>query len=54
MLKPDNEIDKKRFEEIKEMEVERGRDEEEATDIVAREVKELRKREGRSKDPEGS
>jgi len=50
MLNPDNQVDKQRFEKLKTAQTERGRDEEEATDIAAEEVKELRRREGRSKD----
>jgi hypothetical protein len=49
MLKPDNQKDKRRFEKLKGAQVERGRDKEEATDVAAAEVKEMRKREGRSK-----
>ena len=49
MLNPENEIDKERFEKLKEAEVERGRDEDKAIDVAADQVKELRKREGRSK-----
>ena len=50
MLKPQNENDKERFEKLKEAETTRGRDETEAIDVAAKEVKELRRREGRSKD----
>ncbi|HVX13652.1 MAG TPA: hypothetical protein VHC22_20885 [Pirellulales bacterium] len=50
MLKPENQVDKERFEQLKEAEVERGREEEKATEVAAGQVKELRKREGRSKD----
>ena len=50
MLNAENEQDKERFEKLKEAEVERGRDEEKAIDVAARQVKELRKREARSKE----
>jgi hypothetical protein len=50
MLKPENQIDKDRFEKLKDAQVERGRDESIAVEIAAEEVKELRRREGRSKD----
>jgi hypothetical protein len=50
MLKAENEQDKERFEKLKDTQVERGRDEEEATQVAASEVKEMRRREGRSKD----
>jgi hypothetical protein len=50
MLKPENRVDKDRFEKLKETEEKRGRDEEQAVDVSARQVKELREREGRSKD----
>jgi hypothetical protein len=50
MLKKENQIDKDRFEKLKEAQVERGRDGESATEVAAEEVKELRRREGRSKD----
>lgn len=49
MLKPENQVDKKRFERMKQTETERGRSEEKATKVAADEVKEIRKREGRSK-----
>jgi len=49
MLKPENEVDKDRFEKLKDAEIERGRDEEKAIDVAADQVKELRRREGRSK-----
>ena len=49
MLKPENQKDKDRFEALKENEEVRGREGEAATQIAAQEVKELRKREGRSK-----
>ena len=50
MLKPDNKLDKKRFQKLKDAELERGRDPDEAADVAALEVKELRHREGRSKE----
>lgn len=50
MLKPENQVDKDRFEKLKGAEVERGREEETAIDVAAQQVKELREREGRSKD----
>jgi hypothetical protein len=50
MLNSENQTDKKRFEKLKEAQVERGRDEQKAIDVAASEVKEMRKREGRSKD----
>ena len=50
MLKPENQVDKQRFEKLKDTELERGRKEEKATDIAADQVKELRRREGRSKE----
>jgi hypothetical protein len=49
MVKPENEHDKERFEKLKDVQVDRGRDEEKATEIAAEEVKEMRRREGRSK-----
>jgi hypothetical protein len=49
-LKPANEKDKQRFDRMKHTEQERGRDEAAAIDVAAKEVKELRQREGRSKD----
>jgi hypothetical protein len=49
-LRPENQKDKDRFERMKQTEQERGRDEDKAIDVAAREVKELREREGRSKD----
>ena len=52
MLNKENEKDKDRFEKLKETQVERGRDEEKATGIAASEVKEMRRREGRSKEGE--
>jgi hypothetical protein len=50
MLHPQTENDKERFEKLKETQVERGRDEEKAIEVAASEVKELRRREGRSKE----
>lgn len=50
MLKPENQKDKARFEKLKDVEEERGSDEDTAIDVAAQEVKELRRREGRSKD----
>ncbi|MFO0788846.1 MAG: hypothetical protein U0805_05265 [Pirellulales bacterium] len=50
MLNSENRKDKKRFEKLKETQVKRGRDEEKATEVAAGEVKEMRRREGRSKD----
>jgi hypothetical protein len=52
MLNEENKVDKDRFEKLKETEENRGRDEAEAIDVSARQVKELREREGRSKDDE--
>jgi hypothetical protein len=50
VLKPENQVDKDRFEELKDAEVDRGREEETGIDVAAQQVKELREREGRSKD----
>ena len=50
MLNAENEGDKEKFEKLKKTQVERGRDKETATQIAASEVKELREREGLSKD----
>lgn len=50
MLNAENEKDKERFDKLKEAETSRGRDEDVAIDVAAKEVKELRRREGRSKD----
>jgi hypothetical protein len=50
MLNQENERDKKRFEKLKETQVARGTDESKAIDEAAKEVKEMRRREGRSKD----
>jgi hypothetical protein len=49
VLKPENKKDKQRFERMKQTEQERGREESTAVDVAAKEVKELRQREGRSK-----
>lgn len=49
MLKQENEKDKERFDKMKSTEVERGRDEETAINVAAKETKELREREGRAK-----
>lgn len=49
-LRPENENDKRRFDKMKQTEKERGRSEDEAIDVAAKETKELRRREGRSKD----
>lgn len=45
-----NRVDKDRFEKLKNTQVDRGRDEREAIEIAAQEVKELRQREGRTKE----
>lgn len=50
MLKEENKVDKQRFEKLKDAQEDRGRDEEKAIEVAAEEVKELRDREGRSKD----
>jgi hypothetical protein len=50
MLKPENQVDKQRFEKLKDAELDRGREEETAIDVAAQQVKKLREREGRSKD----
>lgn len=50
MLNPENKTDKARFEGLKKEQVERGRDEQKAIEVAASEVKEMRKREGRSKE----
>jgi hypothetical protein len=52
MLKQENKVDKKRFEEKKEDKQDCGCGEQEAIQESAREVKEQRKDEGRSKDPD--
>ena len=49
MLKPENQIDKERFKRLKQTEEERGRGDEKATEVATEQVKEVRKREGRSK-----
>jgi len=49
-----NQVDKDRFDKLKTAQVDRGRDEERAIEIAAEEVKELRRREGRSKDDENA
>jgi hypothetical protein len=48
MLKPENQVDKMRFDKLKEAELERGREGETATEVAAAQVKELRKREGKN------
>ena len=50
MLNPENKVDKERFKKLKSAQTNRGRNEGEATEVAAEEVKELRRREGRSKD----
>jgi hypothetical protein len=50
MLNTENKKDKQRFEKLKEHQEERGRDEEKAIEVAAHEVKEMRAREGRSKE----
>lgn len=50
MNTPNQDLDKGRFEKLKEAEVERGREEGKATEVAAAQVKELRRREGRSKE----
>ena len=50
MLRPENEVDKERFEKLKEMEIKRGRPEDKAIEVSAGQAKELRAREGRAKD----
>jgi hypothetical protein len=52
MLNAENEKDKQHFEKLKETQVERGRYEEEAIEAAASEVKQMRRREGRSKKEE--
>lgn len=54
MLKPENQVDKDRFDKLKDAELDRGREEETAIDVAAQQVKELREREGRSKDDQPS
>jgi hypothetical protein len=53
-IKGKNQVDKDRFDKLKSTQVNRGRDEEKAIEIAAEEVKELRRREGRSKDDEAN
>jgi hypothetical protein len=48
MLKPENQVDKARFDKLKEAELERGREDETAVEVAAAQVKELRKREGKN------
>ena len=50
MLNKENQKDKDRFEKMKETELEHGRGEKKATEVAAKEVREMRQREGRSKD----
>lgn len=50
MLKPENQVDKRRFEKIKDRELAAGQDETSAIDDAAAEVKEVRESEGRSKE----
>jgi hypothetical protein len=52
MLKQENEVDKKRFEDLKDDKQDCGCGEREAVKESAHEVKEIRKNEGRSKDPD--
>ena len=49
-----NQVDKDRFDKLKATQVERGRDEDRAIEIAAEEVKELRRREGRSKEEQAA
>jgi hypothetical protein len=49
-LRPDNKKDKQRFEKMKQKEQKHVRVEPTAINVAAKEVKELRQREGRSKD----
>ena len=51
-MHPENEKDKQRFEKMKDAEIKRGRDEDEAIEVAAQETKELRRQEGRSKGAE--
>jgi hypothetical protein len=53
-MRPENEVDKERFEKMKQHEVDRSREDEKATEVAAKEVKELRRREGRSKEDPGA
>jgi len=50
MLNKENEVDKERFEKLKDAQVQRGRDEDKAIEVAADEVKQMRRREGRSKE----
>ena len=50
MLRPENQVDKDHFEKLKDAELDHGREEETAIDVAAKQVKELRERERRSKD----
>lgn len=45
-----NQVDKQRFDKLKATQIDRGREKEKAIEIAAEEVKELRRREGRSKE----
>jgi hypothetical protein len=49
-MNPKNEVDEERFQKLRDAQVERGRDEEKAIEVAASEVKEMRRREGRSKE----
>ena len=49
-----NQVDKDRFDKLKAAQMDRGRDEERAIEVAAEEVKELRRREGRSKDDDSA
>lgn len=49
MVDSNKELDKKRFEKLKETEIKHGRPEETANKVAAKEVKQLRTHEGRSK-----
>ena len=46
----EHEVDKERFEKLKDTQVERVRDEEKAIEVTASEVKEMRRREGQPKE----
>lgn len=48
MANNDQQLDQERFEKLREMEVERGRDEQVAKEVAAQEVEVLREREGRA------
>ena len=54
MLNSRNKVDKQRFEKLKTTQVTRGRKQQKATEIAAQEIKELRRREGRSKRQEST